>query len=132
MSAPADYPEVRIEQAAPVGVGRVCVSWSIDRSRSVAEPGPFELRWTLSASGPSEAELIGSTGRAHRLRLVEEQSSFRFDEKRSMLHVDLPGHCSISIDVSGGRARLLYARTTVMEELGVPGGCAEIASFKTG
>jgi len=67
---------------------------------------------------------------------IAEPARFGFDDRRRMLHVDVASggqtQCAVTLDVSGPRPRLLYARTDIIAEFGVPGGCAEITSLKTG
>lgn len=137
MSVPAESPKTDLtrDASAPVGIGSVCVTWKLERARSVAEPGPLELRWSLSSSGLSQAELISAVGGARALESVEAPARFGFDAQRRMLHIDLDAdgasRCSVTLDVSGARPRLLYARTALIAELGVAGGCVEISSVKT-
>ena len=128
--------------AAPACQEVVAVTWEIARSavQSVrpdlvaanASVAPVVLEWRVQrcASGriEGEARLIDPhSGRRHVL-VSTRSSAFRarpgplWIEDDSMLHVDLPGLLTVSIRRREGRDELLYARTSVLSQLGLPGG----------
>ena len=128
--------------AAPDCREVVAVTWEIARSavRSIrpdlvaanTSVAPIVLEWRVQrrASGriEGEARLVDPhLNRSH--VLASTRSSAFLDrpgplwiEDDSMLHVDLPGLLMLSIRRRPGRDELLYARTSVLSQLGLPGG----------
>lgn len=58
--------------------------------------------------------------------VVGEGGPVRVERVGEVEHLDVPGVVSLSVRrAADGRVELLYARTGLLEVLGVPGGCAE-------
>ncbi len=127
---------------APAWRDVVAVTWELARSavRSVrpdlvaanASVAPVVLEWRVRrrASGriEGEARLLDPHTDRRYLLASTRPSAFRarpeplWIEDDSMLHVDLPGLLMVSIRRREGRDELLYARTSVLSQLGLPGG----------
>lgn len=109
-----------VGQSPPrVGVAMV-VRWSVARTAR-GGGGAAELTVTVD-DRRVVAELRGVDG----AELVGEGGPVRIERVGEMEHVDVPGVVSLSVRRGAdGVAELLYARTPLLEAIGVPGGCAE-------
>lgn len=99
-------------------------------------PPATTVAWALSRTGEGGAATLAVTVDAQAAVatlicegcepvVVAQGGPVRLERAGALEHIDVPGVLSLTLRVSGGVAELLYARTPLLEALGVPGGCAE-------
>ena len=144
MSTISEHPRTNVGPAvgAPACRTVVAVTWELARSavQSVrpdlvaanASVGPIILEWRVQRDESGRIEGEASLIDPHldsscvlvstRSSLFRAQPSPLWIEDGSMLHVDLPGLLMVSIRRRAGRDELLYARTSLLSQFGLPGG----------
>lgn len=100
--------------AANASVGPIILEWRVHRDESGRIEGEASL---IDPHLDSRCVLV-----ATRSLLIRAQPGPLWIEDGSMLHVDLPGLLMLSIRRHRGRDELLYARTSLLSQLGLPGG----------
>lgn len=86
----------------------------------------------ITATDPATGPAVGPTaGPVSVLRTLECVAVEVIDDIRSEIHVEAPGVLSVTVVPDGaGGWRLLYARTPLLADLGIPGGRAEPAGVR--
>jgi hypothetical protein len=111
-----------VNQAAPRSgetASEVVVRWALART---ASGGAAVLSISVSERGAG-AVLAGADGVE---RAVGSGGPARVERVDGIEHVDVSGVVSLSLRRGeDGRVELLYARTPLLQTLGVPGGCCE-------
>lgn len=126
----------RVEVAPPPAesaVLSVVIEWSISDTRAHARDRT--LRWVLESGGrASRAVVIGSDGSERTLAVIEEPCRVLRDG--DLIHADLPARSEEGVPLLAATWRQtdagpepLYARTSVLSDLGVAGGCAELVGI---
>lgn len=124
-------------------VQRVVVRWRVGpaAARSVfGDPGrgPVEIEFRLSrdaggggANGDGRGSWTGEVvlGSDDSSRSIREPASIRVGvvAENGLVHIDADGFVHATIDVTGEAAALVYSRTPLLAELGLPGGRYEPA-----
>lgn len=129
---------------------------SPERNQARARPIGASIRWRVGSGAARSAFGRGGGGSVHvELRLVEADGSWRGevlldagggepsrlreflpevrwtqDAGRGFVHVDAEGFVHATIDVSNGAPSLVYVRTGLLGELGLPGGRYEAAGVE--
>ena len=94
------------------------VRWAVART---SRGGPAELTVTIE-----DRRVVAELRSASGAESVGEGGPVRVERAGEIEHVDVPGVISLSVRRGAhGVAELLYARTPLLEAIGVPGGCAE-------
>ena len=75
--------------------------------------------------GQAEATLQDASGASCRIEQAATPADAHAVEDGDLLHVDLPGVLVATVRTSPGRARVLYARTAILERLGLAPGAYE-------
>ena len=120
-------------EAQPVRAGTV--TWLVERRAAIgAQPElelvaasrkPVELRITVEGESAPTAELVdAATNRSHPIELTAPRVTFV--DARPYTHIEITaGHetvLSATIRTAESSSRLLYARTSLLERLGIKGG----------
>lgn len=112
-------------------ISEIAIEWTL------AGPHRGTLRWVLEFNGRSSRALLVIGEAEHQeLVVIEEPCRVSHDAERGLWHADLPGRSDSGVPLLAATWRqadagpeLLFARTSLLSELGVPGGCAEVASI---
>lgn len=130
--APATHPA----EAAPRLAG-VEVTWRVART-ALADRAPqgasriVTLTLRLEALGDhARATLLAADGPTERtLERLEHLRAEVIDDLRGEVHVECPGVLHATLAPAANAWRLAYARTPLLDALGVPGGRAEPAGAR--
>lgn len=89
----------------------------------------WRLTWARGESGPARASAVAvDTGpRTERTLVADAAASAMLDVASGLAHVDVPGCLSATLRLPAGASAgvLVYARTSLLGSLGVPGGRAD-------
>lgn len=115
----------------PHAISEILIEWTL------AGPRRGTLRWVLEFNGRSSRAVFVTGEAEHReLAVIEEPCRVSHDAERGLWHADLPGRDDAGVPLLATTWRqteagpdLLFARTSLLSSLGVPGGCAEVASI---
>lgn len=94
----------------------------------------IEFRLIETGRGSWRGEVLLDAGAEEPSRLREFAPRVRWtrDTGRGLVHIDAEGFVHATIDVSNGAPSLVYARTGLLGELGLPGGRYELAGVEIG
>lgn len=116
----------------------VAIRWTIARAAAVAarpdlvgsDGPPVELEWRVQAAEGGRvrggAWLVDGATSTEILGVVERGFGAWVECDDRTVHIDLPGVLSASLRTESGGVRLLYARTALMGNWGIPGGRYEV------
>jgi hypothetical protein len=108
------FASARAPQAAP-SIGAVTVRWAI------ASPNTAELAITVDDRSASAVLTVGSAATP-----AGDGGPVHHERADGLEHIDVAGVVSMTLRRgTDGSLELLYARTPLLESLGVPGGCVE-------
>lgn len=121
--------------ALPIGAGqRLAIRWN---AVDPATRRPFILEWSIRRDGDAlraDGWRIDGAQRAPLERFADLPIVWTHDERLRLDHFDAPGASPIdlptlnaSVDLSGPTPSLIFARTTALGAIGLPGGRYEPA-----
>lgn len=99
-----------------------------------AERSTLTVEWSLTHNGPATLSITieGATASATLTPHGGEPTTLatagpaRTETIDGLEHIDIPGIASLTLrPTTGGSRDLLYARTPLLESLGIRGGCVE-------
>lgn len=118
----------RVDVAPRLGV--LAVGWTVSREAAAAtfravtaHPGDVELRWVIDLDRAASTLVLADGAAEH--RLATGGATAGWDAGTGLMHL----HAAAGQDELVATLRddvVLYARTTVMERLGIPGGRYEV------
>jgi hypothetical protein len=117
-------------KSPPTTRKRLLLAWDISPHAAAAAgmcEAPAPMRLEIEAPWPGSrgclcARIVGERGRLRDGPQSTSEIQWIADERRGLLHLEAPGLLRATLRLIDDQVQVLYARTALLEELGVGGG----------